>query len=52
MTLNVTTKTGLNSLNTVTKKIAHKAAETAGEFIVNKLTDKIVNPKPAREYST
>ena len=35
-------KTELYALKTVTKKVAHKAAEAMGEFIGNKITSKIV----------
>ena len=41
------TKTGLNFLKTVTKKVAHKAPEGTGEVIGNKTANKIVKPKPA-----
>ena len=37
--------TGLDALKTVSKRLVHKAAETAGEFIENKIADKIVKPK-------
>ena len=43
--LDAATKTGLNALKPVTKKVAHKVAEAKGEFIGNKITDKIVKPK-------
>ena len=33
--VNAATKTGLNFLKTVTKKVAHKASEGTGEFIGN-----------------
>ena len=35
---------GLNALKTASKKIVHKAVEATGEFIGNKITDKIVKP--------
>ena len=38
--LDTTTKTGLDALKTVCKKVVHKAAEAAGEFIGNKIADK------------
>ena len=34
--LDTATKTGLEALKTVSKKVAHKTAETKGEFIGNK----------------
>ena len=37
--------TGLDALNTDFKKGVHKAAEAAGEFRGNRITDKIVKPK-------
>ena len=37
--------TGLDALKTVSKRLVHKAAETADEFIENKIADKIVKPK-------
>ena len=43
--LNAATKTGLDALNTVTKKVAHKVAEATGEFIENKIVNKTVKPK-------
>ena len=39
-------KTELYALKTVTKKVAHRAAEATGEFIRNKIFSKIVKPKP------
>ena len=39
--------TGLNSLKTTSKKVVvHKRAEATGEFIGNKIADKIVKQKP------
>ena len=38
--LDTTTKTELDALKTVSKKVVQKAAEAAGEFIGNKITDK------------
>ena len=35
-------KSELDALKTASKKLVHKAAETTGEFIGNKLADKIV----------
>ena len=40
------TKTGLNAVKTAFKKVVHKAAEATGEFIGNKIADKILKPKP------
>ena len=45
--LGTATKTGLHALETVTKKVAHKAAEATGEFIGNKIADEIGKPKAA-----
>ena len=36
---------GLDALKTVSKKTVHKAAETTGEFIGNKMADKILKQK-------
>ena len=36
--------TGLNAQKTTSKKVVHKAAEARGEFIGNKIADKIVKP--------
>ena len=36
--------TGLDVLKTTSKKVAHKAAEATGEFIGNKIADKILKP--------
>ena len=44
--LDTATKTGIDALKTASKKVAHKAPEVTGEFIGNKIADKIVNPKP------
>ena len=38
-------ETGLDALKTATKKVAHKVAEAKGEFIENKIANKIVKPK-------
>ena len=37
--------TGFDALKTASKKVVHKAAETIGEFIGNKIVDKIVKTK-------
>ena len=44
--LDTTTKTGLDALKTATKEIVHKAIEATGEFMGNKIVDKIVKTKP------
>ena len=44
--LDTATKTGLDALKTASKKLVHKAAEATGEFIGNKIADKITKPKP------
>ena len=36
---------GLDALKAASKKVVHKAAEAKGEFIGNKIADKIVKPK-------
>ena len=37
--------TELAALKTASKKVVHKAAEATGEFLRNKIADKIVKPK-------
>ena len=37
--------TGLDTLKSAFKKLGHKSAEATGEFIGNKIADKIVKPK-------
>ena len=37
-------KAELDALQTASKKVVHKAAEAASEFIGNKVTEKIVKP--------
>ena len=44
--LDTATKTGLDALRIASKKVVHKASEASGEFIGNKIADKIVKPKP------
>ena len=39
-------KTAPDVLKTGFKKVVHKAAKAIGEFIGNKIADKIVEPKP------
>ena len=39
------TATWLDALKTNSKKVFHKTAEATGEFIGNKISDKIVKPK-------
>ena len=43
--------TGLNSLKTASKKVIHKAAEAAREFIGNKIAAKTVKPKHVTDES-
>ena len=43
--LDAATKTGLDALKTVSKKVAHKGAEATEEFIANKIADKLLKPK-------
>ena len=44
--LDTATKTKLDALKTVSKKVVYKVAEAADNFIGNKIADKIVKPKP------
>ena len=37
--------TGVAALKTASKKVVHKAAEATGEFLRNKIAEKIVKPK-------
>ena len=39
------TKTGLDALKSASKNVIHKVAERTGEFIGNKIADKIVKTK-------
>ena len=50
--LDASTKTGLDVLKTASTKVAHKAAEATGEFIKNKIVNKIVNPKPVPDVNS
>ena len=43
--LGTATKTGLDGLQTASKKVVHKAAEATGEIIESKIPDKVVKPK-------
>ena len=40
--LDTTTKTGLDALNSASKKVVHKAAEAAGKYIGKNIAAKIV----------
>ena len=42
--LDTDAKTELDALKSDSKKLVHKAAEATGEFIGNKIADKIANP--------
>ena len=44
--LHTTSKTGLVALYIASKKVVHKAAKATGEFIGNKIADRIVKAKP------
>ena len=44
--MDTATKTGLDAAKTGSKKVVHKIAEATGELIGNKITNKIVKPKP------
>ena len=48
--LDIDAKAGLDSIKSASKIVVHKAAETTGEFIGNKIADKIVKPKPVWEF--
>ena len=37
--------TGVDALKTASKKVVHKATEATGEFIGNKIANKILKPK-------
>ena len=38
--------TGLDALKSASKKVVHKPAEATGEFLENKIAEKIVKQKP------
>ena len=42
--MDVAAKAGLDALKTEAEKVVHKVAEAAGEFVGNKIIDKIVKP--------
>ena len=44
--LDTATKTGLDALKTASRKVVHKSVKATGEFIGNKIADKVVKPKP------
>ena len=50
--MDAVTKTGLDALKTMTKKVVHKAAEAAREFIGNKIASKIVKPRPVPDMKS
>ena len=50
--LDSATKTRLDALKTPSKKVVHKAAEAIGEFIGNKIADKIVKSKPVSDANS
>ena len=39
--LDTTTKTGINALKTDSKNVIHKATEITGEFLGNKIADRV-----------
>ena len=43
--LDTANKRGLDPLKAASKKLVYKEAEATGEFIANKIADKIVKPK-------
>ena len=44
--MDTATRAVLDALKTGSKKVDHKAAEAKGEYIGNKISDKIVKGKP------
>ena len=50
--LGTATKTGIGVFKTASKNVAHKAAEATGEFIGNKIADKIAKPKPVPDVNS
>ena len=46
------TKTGLDVAKAASKKVVHKTAEAKGEFIGNKIGEKIPKPKPVSEANS
>ena len=50
--LDTVTKAALDAFKTVIKKVAYKAAQKTGEFIRNKITDKIVKPKAVPQVNS
>ena len=50
--LDAATKTGLNALKTMTKKVAHKVAGATEEFIGNRSPNKIVKPIPMSDENS
>ena len=49
--LDTAAKAGLDDLKPTSKYVVHKAAEAAGEFIWNKIANKIVKPKPVSDQN-
>ena len=49
--MDTSTKTGLDAVKTASKKLVHKTAEAAGEFIGNKIADNILNVKPISDMN-
>ena len=50
--LDTATKSRLDALKTAYKKVMHKAVEATGDFIRNKIADKIVKPKPITDANS
>ena len=50
--LNTARKTGLNAAKTVFKKVVHKTAEATGEFIWNKIAQKVVKTNPVPDVNS
>ena len=45
-------KAALDAAKTASKKVIHNAAKVTGEFIGNKLADKVVKPKPVPDINS
>ena len=50
--LDAASKIELDALKIVTKKVAHKAADTRGEFVGNKIANKIVKQTPVPDKNS
>ena len=50
--MDTATKAGLDTLKSVSKKIVHKTAEAIGEFLGNKIANKIIKRKLVHETNS